>query len=157
MEWSDEELMQRLINDDLSAFDALYTRHQVRLLSFFQKRQAHKAQDLCQESFLRLLERRDQWKGQPFLPWFFVMARHLMLDELRRDKRAIHDFERSEQMDISDWLEGLSDTDKNLVHERYFGGKSFEELSREYATSEVNLRQKMSRLLKSMRGLHGQD
>jgi RNA polymerase sigma factor (sigma-70 family) len=152
MEWSDEELMQRLMQDDLSAFDALYTRHQARLHSFFKKRQTHKAQDLCQESFLRLLERRDQWKGQPFLPWFFVMARNLMLDELRRDQKRLIDFQRNEQLDVSDWLEGLSESDKNLIHERYFGGKSFEELSLEYSTSEVGLRQKMSRLLRAMRG-----
>ena len=154
MEWSDEELMQRLLQNDLNAFDLLYTRHQPRLLNFFKKRQTHKAQDLTQESFLRLLERRDQWKGQPFLPWFFVLARNLMLDELRRDKRAGVDFERLESVDISDWLEGLNEGEKALVHERYFAGKSFEELSRELGTSEPSLRQKMSRLLRSMRGNH---
>lgn len=155
MEWSDEELMQRLIQNDLSAFDHLYSRHHGRLLSFFLKRQSHKAQDLCQESFVRLLERRDQWKGQPFLAWFFVLARNLMLDEIRREKKSPVDFERNEKMDVSDWLEGLASHDKEFIVERYFSGKSFQELSDQYATSEVSLRQKMSRLLKTMRG--GQD
>ncbi len=154
MDGSDEELMQRLVQNDLNAFDILFNRHQKRLLTFFTKRQGFKAQDLCQESFLRLLERRDQWKGQPFLPWFFVMARNLMLDELRREKRAPVDFERAERVDISDWLEGLNPKDSELIYERFFSGKSFQELSAQYATSEVSLRQKMSRLLRSVRGEH---
>ena len=151
MDLSDEKLMQLLVENDLSAFEILYSRHFGRLFSYFNNRQPHKAQDLLQETFIRLLERREQWKGQPFLPWFFVMARNLMLDEIRRENRALQDFEKYDKMDISDWLEGLKDDEKNLISQRYFAGKSFSELSRDYATSEVSLRQKMSRLLKVIR------
>ena len=144
--------MQKLVANDLNAFDMLYSRHNERLLRFFKKRQSHKAQDLCQESFVRLLERREQWKGQPFLPWFFIMARNLMLDEIRKENKVPIDFERDAKLDVSDWLEGLPGSDKELIFERFFGGKSFQELSEQYATTEMSLRQKMSRLLESIRG-----
>jgi RNA polymerase sigma-70 factor, ECF subfamily len=152
---TDEVLMQRLQNNDLESFKILYLRHKERILRFYQKRYPRKAEDLLQECMMRLLERRDQWNGSVFIAWLFVMARNLMIDEMRKDKLRDQVQPRSDNnemdMDIMEWLEEISEEEKHLIFDRYFRGLSFQELSQKYATSEVSLRQKVSRILKSLR------
>lgn len=152
---SDEVLMRRVQNDDAAAFEQLYRRHEARLWSYFVKRAPARAEDLFQECFARLLERRSQWNGAPFLPWFFVMARHLLIDDYRREKvrttEELKDFSAEEALDINDWLEGLSDENKRLVKEHYLAGFSYEELAQKYDTTPVSLRQKLSRALRSLK------
>lgn len=151
---TDEELMQRLQLADMTALDALYERHSDRLWNYLHRRLPHKAEDLFQECFARLIERREQWKGAPFLPWFLVMARNLLIDEVRREKRALQNFstESVSASEVDEWLEGLSDENRRLVREHYLEGYSYAELAQKYQTVEATLRQKMSRALRSLGG-----
>ncbi|MFP5490116.1 MAG: RNA polymerase sigma factor [Bacteriovoracia bacterium] len=153
---TDEELMQLVQKNNLPAFEALYARHHERVWKYFFKKAPGRAEDLFQECFARLLERREQWHGTPFLPWLFVMARNLFIDDYRREKvRRTEYFEHESAApvghDIDEWLEGLSDKDKVLVKEHYLAGFSYEELATRYGTSEVSLRQKLSRALRSIK------
>lgn len=150
---TDEELMQLVQQNNLTAFEELYARHHERVWKYFIKKVPVRAEDLFQDCFARLLERRDQWKGTPFLPWLFVMARNLFIDDYRREK-----VRRSEALDsdmalppshdIDEWLEGLSEHNKVLIKEHYIAGLSYEELATRYGTTEVSLRQKLSRALR---------
>ena len=152
---SDENLMRRVQRDDEGAFELLYRRHEERVWKYFSKRAPRRAEDLFQECFARLLERREQWNGAPFLPWLIVMARHLLIDDYRREKvRATE--ELTEQMapplaEIDDWLEGLSEENQRLIKEHYLGGFSYEQLAKKYQTTPVSLRQKLSRALRSLK------
>ncbi len=148
--------MQLVQQNNLFAFEALYARHQERVWKYFFKKSPTRAEDLFQECFARLLERRDQWGGSPFLPWLLVMARHLFIDDFRREKirrteNLADEIAAPPSHDIDEWLEGLSDKDKLLVKEHYIAGFSYEELSTRYGTSEVSLRQKLSRALRSIK------
>lgn len=153
---TDEELMQLVQQNNLTAFEALYARHHERVWKYFFKKSSSRAEDLFQECFARLLERRDQWRGTPFLPWLFVMARNMFIDDYRREKvrrteNLEHEIAAPPSHDIDEWLEGLSDRDKALVKEHYLAGFSYEELATRYGTSEVSLRQKLSRALRSIK------
>ncbi|MBY0517061.1 MAG: RNA polymerase sigma factor [Bacteriovoracaceae bacterium] len=152
---SDEELMRKLQLNDLSAFELLYERHQSRLYNYFQARSPKYAEDLFQECFSRLLERRDQWNGQPFLAWFFVMARNLFIDEFRKSKiqktEELSDWAENEKVEIDQWLEGISDESKTMLKEHYLSGLSYQEMSQKYGTKEASLRQKLSRALQVLR------
>ncbi len=154
-EVSDEVLMDRIKRNELGAFEVLYQRHAMRLWRYYNKRNPERADDLFQECFARLLERREQWKGGPFLPWLFVMARHLWIDDWRKERKYTADAlaERASvpTIEIEEWLEGLAPELKNLMKEHYLVGLSYAELANKYHTQEANLRQKLSRALRSLR------
>ena len=60
----------------------------VRYLTYLVGRR-ETAEDLAQETWLRVLERGRQYDGRlPFEPWLFAIARHLAIDLLRRHSRA---------------------------------------------------------------------
>lgn len=147
--------MRRVQRDDAGAFEVLYRRHEERLWRYLSKRAPQRAEDLFQECFARVLERREQWNGSPFVPWLFVMARHLLIDDYRREKvRATE--ELTDQVvppaiEIDEWLEGLSQESQKLLREHYLGGFSYDELAKKYQTTPVNLRQKLSRALRSLK------
>jgi len=87
---TDSELMERYANGDAEAFEALFARYERRAFGYFMRRTASedRASDLYQELFLRLHRFRDRYDGsRPFSPWFFQIARNVLVDEARRAAR----------------------------------------------------------------------
>jgi RNA polymerase sigma-70 factor (ECF subfamily) len=83
----DESLMERYASGDAAAFEALFGRYHARAWGFFLRRthSEERAADLYQELFLRLHRARASYDPRrPFAPWFFQIARRLLIDELRR-------------------------------------------------------------------------
>ncbi len=142
--------------NDLAAFEVLYRRHEKRLWSYLHRRRPSRAEDLFQEVFARLLERRAQWNGSPFLPWLFVMARNLLIDDYRRERvratEELTDYGQLPAAEVDEWLEGLPSETQTLVRAHYLEGYSYTELARRHATTEASLRQKLSRALRTVRG-----
>ncbi|HET6202739.1 MAG TPA: sigma-70 family RNA polymerase sigma factor [Planctomycetota bacterium] len=89
MDPTDEELVRRYRTGDASAFDALvdrYARGALRFAAHFLG-EAHEAEDVAQECFLKLFTVArngvyDPQRGR-FAPFFFRMLRNLSLDRLR--------------------------------------------------------------------------
>ncbi|MFP5458364.1 MAG: RNA polymerase sigma factor [Bacteriovoracia bacterium] len=154
---TDEDLMRRLQQDDMLAFEELFARHRERVWRFLVKRAPTKAEDLFQECFARVLERREQWNGSPFLPWLLVLARNLFVDDYRRERvrrtDALTQADVSTEVttDVDEWLEGVPERERDLLKEHYLGGRSYQELSQRYGTSEASLRQRLSRTLRTLR------
>lgn len=86
-ESSDEELMLALKGGDRAAFEALYRRYRDRLYAFLVRHigDSATAQDLFQETFLRVLRARARYQPRaPFATWLFTIARNLYLDSVKR-------------------------------------------------------------------------
>lgn len=69
---SDEELAERLAGGDQAAFAELVDRHQrrVRTLCWRMTGRGEEAEDLAQETFLRVFRHRDAYQpGRPFESW----------------------------------------------------------------------------------------
>lgn len=84
---SDETLMALYAAGDAAAFEELFDRYEPRAYVFFFKRTGSpdRAKDLYQELFLRIHRARDRYDpGQPFTPWFFQIAKRLLVDDYRR-------------------------------------------------------------------------
>jgi RNA polymerase sigma-70 factor (ECF subfamily) len=89
----DEELFKRFIVGDDDAYTALYSRYSSRLLSYIYSilgGENRAAEDLFQESFLRLFREREQYRAgvhqEPIRNiggWLFRVARNLSLNHIR--------------------------------------------------------------------------
>lgn len=87
---TDGELMALYARGSQPAFGELFRRYESRAYGYFLRRVRCEARaaDLYQELFLRLHRFRDTYDpGRPFEPWFFHIARHVLVDEWRRRYR----------------------------------------------------------------------
>lgn len=85
---SDESLVSAFHGGDDRAFEQLYDRYNARITSYaarlLQRREA--AEDVCTETFVRIVQRRWSPTGS-FRSYLFTIAHRLCLDRLRARKR----------------------------------------------------------------------
>lgn len=90
---SDEELMVSCRDGDEGAFEILYRRYEKPIFSFIYRlvMSAADAEDLCQETFLRVVRAKKKYKASGrFKTWLFQIALNLCHDRLRRMKFRSH-------------------------------------------------------------------
>jgi RNA polymerase sigma-70 factor (ECF subfamily) len=86
---SDEELLERIGRSDQAAFDALYGRHREAILRHAERMVADSAEDVVQETFLRVWRKGDQWERRgSALSWVYRIATNLSLNLLESRRRA---------------------------------------------------------------------
>jgi RNA polymerase sigma-70 factor (ECF subfamily) len=87
---SDAALMALARADDRHAFAVLVRRHQKMLLNFFLRSGVqYDAEDLVQQTFLRVYRYRDRYTPRAkFTTFLFLIARQVWIDELRRRART---------------------------------------------------------------------
>ena len=160
---------QPLKPDDLCR---LIDTHSATLILYAKQWNANDAEDVVQETFLRLV-RRAQWEGKPENPaaWLFTAVRNEAIDRIRKAKRRQkHERQRAEERPV--WLETPPDTSlraeellksldvlpleqREIVIARIWGGLTFDEIAvligdsrttvhRRYGEALETLRQKLS-------------
>ena len=90
MRVSDEELMLRSRQGDMGAFELLVSRHKDAIFNFIYHflGDYHRAQDVSQETFLRVLKNVDRYKSRDrFKTWLYRIAANLCKNELRDRSR----------------------------------------------------------------------
>ncbi len=108
MKGSDAELVERIRNGAPDEFAEIVRQHQsfvVALLSRYEK-DAHRLEDLAQETFVKVWRALDRFDGRaPLQHWISRIAVHVALDHLRRAKRQRHEVGFPELgEDALDWL-----------------------------------------------------
>jgi len=86
----DEDLIKRFQEGDLYAFDLLVQRYKNRLMNFTFRflGSMEEAEDVVQETFLRLYRNRKAYKKiAKFSTWIYTIAGNLAKTELRKRKR----------------------------------------------------------------------
>jgi RNA polymerase sigma-70 factor (ECF subfamily) len=81
--------MLRYRDGDVRAFELLVTRHRKPLFNFILRfvRDTAAAEDVTQETFLRLVKGADAYERQAkFTTWLYTIARNLCVDASRRGK-----------------------------------------------------------------------
>ena len=83
--------MERYAAGDDTAFGAVYDALASRLYGYLRRHvpDAQHCDDLLQETFLRMHRARATFvRGSPVLPWAFAIARRLVIDRARGERRA---------------------------------------------------------------------
>ena len=89
---SDARLVDEVRRGDTEAFGELVARYERRLIGVIRRfiDDQDQAEDLAQETFLRVYRRLDQFDpSRRFGPWLFQIGVNLSLDWLRRRKRRV--------------------------------------------------------------------
>jgi RNA polymerase sigma-70 factor (ECF subfamily) len=104
----DAELLARIRNGALDDFAEIVRRHQAKVFAILHRyeRDAHKVEDLAQETFVKAWRALDQFDGRaPLEHWLAKIAVHVALDHLRKEKRRRDETVLSELGDDAlDWL-----------------------------------------------------
>ena len=84
--------MERYADGDDAAFGDVYDAVAPRVFAYLkrQTRDTARVEDLVQQTLLQMHRARGTFiPGSAVLPWAFAIARRLLIDELRRDKRNV--------------------------------------------------------------------
>jgi len=106
---ADETLIAQVLEGDAEAFEAILVRYAdaVRRHVARMVRDETAADDLTQETFLRVWTRAEQWNGVgPFRAWLFRVATNLALNALRSSRRR-----RQRSLDVPTDPAGSTDED----------------------------------------------
>ena len=87
---SDQELSERLVQNDRAAFETIVQRYQRGVFAYLRSRilSTTDAEDLTQEVFLRFYQARARFDTSSLIrPWLLGIARNLLKEHLRKLKR----------------------------------------------------------------------
>jgi len=163
-----EMLMARYQQGDLSAATGLIHRLSPQLHRFFVIRIASRedANDLLQETWLRIHKVRNTYRaGEPVLPWFYAIARHVRVDHYRKTRRTSGREERLDDMpemaaipavsvkppDLEALLAPLPESQREVVEMLKIAGMSLEEVARATSSSVGSVKQKAHRAYEKLR------
>ncbi len=163
----DESLMKLYQEGDELAFELLYKRHSARVYGFIMKKVGNTSlsSELLQETFFRLHHSRSKYNiYYPFLPWIFTIAKNIIIDNFRKSQKSIQTFAINEEISnreevitdeqddhLEQILEGLPETQRIAIKNRYLQNWSFEQIALELATSPSNSRKLVSRGILSLK------
>ena len=88
---SDEKLMFQVKMGEVTAFEILFARYQHSLFSFIFRMLGdfHKAEDIFQETFLRVFYHAQRYdESFRFSPWLYRIARNLCLKEIKQEGKV---------------------------------------------------------------------
>ena len=116
----DAELLERIRNGAPDDFAEVIRRHQSRVFAILHRyeRDAHKVEDLAQETFVKAWRALEQFDGRaPFVHWLSRIAVRVALDHLRREKKRRNEISLPELgEDALEWLR--SDAEKSELDGR---------------------------------------
>ena len=115
------------------------------------------AQDVAQETFLRLLLWHDRHPAREVQPgWLFTVARHAATDLLRKERPPLPPTDRADpgspledivvdRMAVRDVLDAMGAVDRECLVLFYFAGLSTKEVARALRTSQSNVKTRLVR------------
>ena len=155
---SDEEsTARRLQKREPEAWSAVYEEYFPKVYRYIALRVSNRteAEDLTEQAFLKALQSIDsfKWRGVPFSAWLFRIARNLVIDFWRTDKSKtflpldeslVNDDDDPEviterNFDIKQVFQAigqLTQSQREVIELRFFGGLSVAEASRVLGKSE---------------------
>jgi RNA polymerase sigma factor (sigma-70 family) len=88
---SDSDCLQQVRRGEPAGAEAIFQRHGPAILHFAARMlgNQHEAEEICQDVFLKMIARADQYDGRaPLVSWLLSIAANACRDQLRRRKRV---------------------------------------------------------------------
>lgn len=113
------------------------------------------AEDLVQQTYLKALERQDQFKGNKIDPWVITILKNLFIDSTRKKKEDLLGDDTPElsvsdesdtvllERDKAKCLKGLSEKERDVISLKQTS--SYQEISEDLGIKSGTLRQIFSR------------
>jgi RNA polymerase sigma-70 factor (ECF subfamily) len=163
-----EMLMARYQAGDFAAATALIDHISPQLHRFFVGQFASRldADDLLQETWLRIHRVRHTYRpGEPVLPWFYAIARHVRIDHYRKTVRTTAREQRLDEMSqlaaapvetgkgdvLEALLAPLPESQREVLEMLKVAGMSLEEVARATSSSVGSVKQKVHRAYEKLR------
>ena len=164
-----EMLMARYQQGEAAAATALVHRLSPQLHRFFivQFASRPEADDLLQETWLRIHQVRHTYRpGEPVLPWFYAIARHIRVDHYRKGRRTTAREDRLDELpdlaaappqatagaaDLETLLALLPQSQREVVEMLKIAGMSLDEVARATSSSVGSVKQKAHRAYQKLR------
>ncbi len=160
--------MARYQEGDFAAATALIAAVSPQLYRFFLGQFASKpdADDLLQETWLRIHRVRHTYRpGEPVLPWFYAIARHVRVDHYRKTMRTTAREQRLEEISqlaatapetrkgdgLQALLAPLPESQREVIEMLKVAGMSLEEVARATSSSVGAVKQKVHRAYEKLR------
>jgi RNA polymerase sigma-70 factor (ECF subfamily) len=121
------------------------------------------AEDAVQESFLRVIRKRDQYiPGSPFSCWFYAIVRNVCIDMMRKRAREKELLEnaatvieankpRTDLSEIPKLLDILANRERDVLELRIIHGLGFRDVAAALGISEEAAKKRAQRALKRLR------
>ena len=182
LELSDNELVNRFLSGESQAAEELIRRYKNKVFTYiyFNVKNQHLAEDLFQETFIKVIksfqDRKYQDNGR-LLSWIIRIAHNLIIDHYRRSKQlntcSNDDYEMDmfnspkyseeniEQVMVTDQIysdirrlvEQLPEDQKEIILLRHYGGLSFKEIAEQTNVSINTALGRMRYAIMNMRKL----
>lgn len=116
----DNELMQWIALADKEAFTVLMRRYLPAILAFNRQYVPHDAEDIAQESFIRLWNNAPQWQEKGISPkaWLLRVSYNQCIDRLRKNQPVELDEHVPEKADAMASIERLMQAESDLLQQR---------------------------------------
>ena len=145
---SDEALIERALNNDLAAFEALVSRYQGKIVGYAARmlNDHDEAEDVAQEAFIRAYRSLDSFRGQSaFSTWLYRIVTNLCIDRARMKKRRPQGaYSLDEPMDADEDKGGRELPDLSMEPSK---GVEREELRRHVRETVAKMPEKMRSVL----------
>lgn len=163
-----QSLMLRGLDGDAGAWRVLLTDLGAHLRPFFARRLfdgGADAEDLVQETLIAIHAKRSTWdRNQPFTSWAYAIARHKLIDHLRRrGRRPTHPLEEAAELfadhtvedgatnaDLSRCLSLLPVRQRRLIEDVRLKGLTVAEAASNHGYSLAAAKVSIHRSLKSL-------
>ncbi len=164
---TDDALVQAYAGGDVTAFEKLYARYEVRVFGFCLRYLGDRdaAADAFQETFMRLVDGAARYEPRGRFPsWVFTIARRVCIDILRTDKKQrsagdagdilaiagpAADIERRDELER--YLSRLPPEQREVLLLHRYHGFAYEEVAAMTGSTEAAVKQKAYRALKTLR------
>lgn len=166
--YSDEALLLRLANGDVTALDQLFTRHAPRIKSYCWRRglSLERCDDLLQIVFLQIYRKKHLYDPRhQALAWIYVITRSELKDYKNRELKDFSEWDDSLSQnhelapkieakdEVNSLLKELGTREQEVMSLRYLEELEYEEIAKRLKESEANIRQIVSRSLRYLRNL----
>ena len=161
---SDIELIRGVLQDnDARAFETLMKRYtsQVYGASIRLVKDEDNAQEVTQMAFIQAYRQLDSWRGENFGVWVTIIANHIALRMLEKEKRRAteplddntdapdetYDEQKEQRLQaLEAAVEQLPETDRQIIRWHYYEGVTLQTIAQRLGQTENNIKVRIFRI-----------